>query len=134
MNGDFLERMVALANYVGNELGALPDDDARYEMVVEIVESAEIVFAVWQDRSARDGVGYTMVKGQAIARQAVAVKGLFLRALPPFPVRTQSRLKRCCKSLANAVPCTSGRTVNANTGREALIGPALSSHGNSPTM
>ena len=74
MNGDFLERMVALANYVGNELGALPDDDARYEMVVEIVESAEIVFAVWQDRSARDGVGYTMVKGQAIARQAVAVK------------------------------------------------------------
>ena len=74
MNGDFLERMVALANYVGNELGALPDGDARYEMVEEIVESAEIVFAVWQDRSARDGVGYMMVKGQAIARQAVAVK------------------------------------------------------------
>ena len=74
MNGDFLERMVALANYVGNELGALPDDDARYEMVVEIVESAEIVFAVWQDRSARDGVGYMMVKGQAIARSAVADK------------------------------------------------------------
>ena len=66
--------MVALANYVGNELGALPDGDARYEMVEEIVESAEIVFAVWQDRSARDGVGYMMVKGQAIARQAVAVK------------------------------------------------------------
>ena len=74
MNGDFLERMVALANYVGDELGALPDGDARYEMVEEIVEGAEIVFAVWQDRSARDGVGYMMVKGRAIARQAVAVK------------------------------------------------------------
>ena len=121
MNGDFLERMVALANFVGNELGALPDDDARYEMVEEIVEGAEIVFAVWQDRAARDGVGYMMVKGQA---RRLRLKGLFLRALPPFPVRTQSRPKCCCKSLANAVPCTSGRTVNANTGRGALIGPA----------
>ena len=125
MNGDFLERMVALANYVGNELGALPDGDARYEMVVEIVESAEIVFAVWQDRSARDGVGYMMVKGAGPSRvRQLRSRTLFLRALPPFPVRTQSRLKRCCKSLANAVPCTSGRTVNANTGRGALMGPA----------
>ena len=74
MGGDFLERMVALANYVGNELGALPDDDARYEMVEEIVEGAEIVFVVWQDRSATGGVGYMMVKGQAIAYQAAADK------------------------------------------------------------
>ena len=49
MNEDFLERMVTLANNVGKELGALPDDTARYDMVEQIMDSAEIVFAVWKE-------------------------------------------------------------------------------------
>jgi hypothetical protein len=31
-----------------------------------------MVFAVWTDRFAQDGVGHMLVKGQAIARRAVA--------------------------------------------------------------
>ena len=91
MNGDFLERMVALANYVGNELGALPDGDARYEMVEEIVESAEIVFAVWQDRSATGGVGYMMVKGQAIAYQAAADKRAVSTRIAAIPCQNSEQ-------------------------------------------
>ena len=57
-----LERMVALATDVGKGLGALPDDSARYDMVKGIVGDAEVVFAVWQDRSAKNGVGFKRIK------------------------------------------------------------------------
>jgi hypothetical protein len=73
MNEDLLERMVVLANNVGKELGAFPDDTARYDMVEQIMDSAEIVFAVWTYKSAEDGVGYMLVKG-TLAWQAVANK------------------------------------------------------------
>jgi hypothetical protein len=69
---DFMEKMVALANGVHRDLVALPDDCARYDLVKQIVDGAEMVFAVWTDRFAQDGVGHTLIKGQAIARQAVA--------------------------------------------------------------
>jgi len=67
-----MEKMVALANGVHSDLVALPDDRARYDLVKQIIDSAEVVFAVWTDRFARDGVGHMLVKGQAIVRQAVA--------------------------------------------------------------
>ena len=67
-----MEKMVALANVVHGDLVVLPDDHARYDLVKQIIDSAEIVFAVWTDRFAEDGVGHMLVKGQAIARQAVA--------------------------------------------------------------
>jgi hypothetical protein len=69
---DFMEKMVALANGVHSDLVALPDDRARYDLVKQIIDSAEVVFGVWTDRFAQDGVGHMLVKGQAIARQAVA--------------------------------------------------------------
>jgi hypothetical protein len=72
MNEDFFERMVGLANEVGQDLRALPDDGARYDMVKEIVDDAEIVFAVWQDKSVKGGVGYMLIKGQDLARRVLA--------------------------------------------------------------
>ena len=69
---DFMEKMVALADGVHSDLVVLPDDRARYDLVKQIIESAEVVFAVWTDRFAQDGVGHMLLKGQAIARQAVA--------------------------------------------------------------
>jgi hypothetical protein len=74
MTKDFLERMVAIANDVGKELGALPDDAARYDMVKQIMDSAEVVFAVWTDKSAEDGVGQMLVKGSQLVRQVIADK------------------------------------------------------------
>ena len=64
--------MVALADGVHSDLVVLPDDHARYDLVKQIIDNAEVVFAVWTDRFAQDGVGHMLVKGQAIARQAVA--------------------------------------------------------------
>ena len=69
---DFIEKMVALANVVHSDLVVLPDDRARYDLVKQIIDSAEMVFAVWTDRFAQAGVGHMLVKGQGIARQAVA--------------------------------------------------------------
>jgi hypothetical protein len=71
---DFMEKMVALADGVHSDLVVLPDDRARYDLVKQIIDIAEVVFAVWTDRFAQDGVGHMLVKGQAIARQAVADK------------------------------------------------------------
>jgi hypothetical protein len=68
---DFMEKMVALANGVHRDLVALPDDRAS-DLVKQIIDGAEMVFAVGTDRFAQDGVGHTLIKGQAIARQAVA--------------------------------------------------------------
>jgi len=67
-----LKKMVALADGVHSDLVVLPDDHARYDLVKQIIDNAEVVFAVWTDRFAQDGVGHMLVKGQAIARQAVA--------------------------------------------------------------
>ena len=47
---DFIEKMVALANVVHSDLVVLPDDRARYDLVKQIIDSAEMVFAVWTDR------------------------------------------------------------------------------------
>src|SRR5215831_18222898 len=68
---DFIEKMVALANVVHGDLVVLQDDRARYDLVKQI-DSAEMVVAVWTDRFAQDGLGHMLVKGQGIARQAVA--------------------------------------------------------------
>ena len=69
---DIMEKMVALANVVHGDLVVLPDDRSRYDLVKQIIDSAEMVFAVWTDRFAQDGVGHMLVKGQGVARQAVA--------------------------------------------------------------
>ena len=69
---DFMKKMVALADGVHSDLVVLPDDHARPDLVKQIIDNAEVVFAVWTDRFAQDGVGHMLVKGQAIARQAVA--------------------------------------------------------------
>ena len=72
MNEDFFERMVELANDVGEELGALPDASARYDLVKEIVAGAQVVFAVWQDKTAEGGVGFMLIKGQTLAHRLFA--------------------------------------------------------------
>ena len=42
---DFMEKMVALADGVHSDLVVLPDDRARYDLVKQIIDSAEVVFA-----------------------------------------------------------------------------------------
>ena len=91
--GDFMEKMVELANSIHGDLIALPDDHARYDLVKQIIDSAEVVFAVY--RFARDGVGHMLVKGQAIARQAVADK------------------KMAVSTRVAAIPCNSARQAEA---------------------
>ena len=39
--GDFMERMMELANSIHSDLVALPDDHARYDLVKQIIDSAE---------------------------------------------------------------------------------------------
>ena len=92
---DFMEKMVALANGVHSDLVALPNDHARYVLVKQIIDNAEVVFAVWTDRFAQDGVGHMLVKGQAIARQAVADK------------------KMAVSSRVAAIPCNSAGQAKA---------------------
>ena len=125
---DFIEKMVALANVVHSDLVVLPDDRARYDLVKQIIDSAEMVFAVWTDRFAQDGVGHMLVKGQGIARQAVADNKMALstRVWQPSPATTQIRLRRCCTSLGNGIAGTdlfgggsTGAGLSAGRGEDA---------------
>ena len=68
---DFIERMVAMANAVSEDLVTLPDDHARHDRIKQIVGDVPVVFAVWQDKS-EHGVYYMLIKGQNIARRAIA--------------------------------------------------------------
>src|SRR6516165_12119766 len=90
----FIEKVVALANVVHGDLVVLPDDRARFDLVKQIIDSAEVVFAVWTD-SAQDGVGHMLLKGQAIARQAVADK------------------KMAVSTRVAAIPCNSAEQAEA---------------------
>jgi len=102
-----MEKMVALANVVHGDLLVLPDDCARYDLVKQIIDSAEVVFAVWTDRFAQDGVGHMLVKGQAIARQAVADNKMAVSTrVAAIPCNTQSRLRHCCMNLVNGIAGT----------------------------
>ena len=53
------------------------------------------MFAVWTDRFAQDGVGHLLLKGQAIARQAVADK------------------KMAVSTRVAAIPCNSAEQAEA---------------------
>jgi len=92
---DFMEKMVALTDGVHSDLVVLPDERARYDLVKQIIDSAEVVFAVWTDRFAQDGVGHMLLKGQAIARQAVADK------------------KMAVSTRVAAIPCNSAEQAEA---------------------
>ena len=71
------------------------NDRARYDLVKQIIDRAEMVFAVWTDRFAQDGVGHMLLKGQAIARQAVADK------------------KMAVSTRVAAIPCNSAEQAEA---------------------
>ena len=104
---DFIEKMVALANVVHSDLVVLPDDRARYDLVKQIIDSAEMVFAVWTDRFAQDGVGHMLVKGRALrVRPLPTIRWCFRPVWQPSPATTQSRLRHCCTSLANGIADT----------------------------
>ena len=88
-----MEKMVALANGVHSDLVALPNNRARYDLVKQIIDNAEMVFAVWTDRFAQDGVGHMLVKGQAIARQAVADKMAVSTRVAAIPCNSVEQAK-----------------------------------------
>ena len=89
---DFIEKMVALANGVHSDLVALPNDHARYVLVKQIIDNAEVVFAVWTDRFAQDGVGDMLVKGQGrrLRVRPLPTRWRFRPAWQPFPATAQS--------------------------------------------
>lgn len=65
MNPSQTEMIVRLANSVLADIKGLNSKDA-FQIVKEIIRTNEIVFAVWQDETASDGVGMKIVKGEQI--------------------------------------------------------------------
>ena len=92
---DFMKKMVALADGVHSDLVVLQMTTPGTTLVKQIIDSAEMVFAAWTDRFAQDGVGHMLLKGQAIARQAVADK------------------KMAVSTRVAAIPCNSAEQAEA---------------------
>jgi hypothetical protein len=103
MREDFFERIVGLANEVGKDLRALPDDGARYDMVKEILDGAEIVFAVWQDKSVKGGVGYMLIRDNIWrVRSLPTIRSGFRHARLPFPCIEVERAEALLRELGES--------------------------------
>jgi len=63
-----MTRIVEMANRFQEELIKVPADQ-RWQMVKQNVTDSDLVFAVWQERTAKNGVGYEIIKGQALLRK-----------------------------------------------------------------
>jgi hypothetical protein len=76
---ELIRRMVTLAN---NNQSRITED---FNTVRRLVDSADVVFAVWQDQSERLGVGWRIVKGKnllaQISQDGFSRKGQF-QAIP----------------------------------------------------
>jgi hypothetical protein len=64
--------IVELANEFGQELAQAASDEQRYEMVMRQVAGSDVVYAVWNDPDAEDGVGFLLIKGQQRLRELIA--------------------------------------------------------------
>ena len=68
----FLELLTGLANKTDRVLEAAPDNEARFSFVQKLVGSADMAIAVWEDREVEEGIGYMVIKGKQLAREALA--------------------------------------------------------------
>jgi hypothetical protein len=64
--------LVARANAVHEELGALPDDEARWQYVKSLVDTSDVFIGVWQDADYPNGVGTYIIKGDRLLRGVIA--------------------------------------------------------------
>ena len=72
---DFLARIVAMANANDQAMRAhlrMEGGTAHMEEVWKILDSAEVVFGIWQDPTEPEGVGYLAIKGEPLLADVVA--------------------------------------------------------------
>ena len=72
---DFLARIVAMANANDAAMRAhlrTEGGTAHMEEVWKILDSADVVFGVWQDPTEPEGVGYLAIKGEHLLADVVA--------------------------------------------------------------
>lgn len=60
---EMLSNVVRLANENNDRLLKYPEPE-RFAAVQAIVDPADLVFAIWQDSAAPNGIGHLIVKGQ----------------------------------------------------------------------
>jgi hypothetical protein len=89
-----IERAVESANTFHEKLRVARSGTDRFRMVMERVEKHDIVVAVWQDASERNGVGFRLIKGQQ--KLATIAKRRSLGWLV-CPVSMRSRPRRCTR-------------------------------------
>jgi hypothetical protein len=81
----FERTLVSIANDLIEELRDLPEHK-RMGIIKRKIADSDVVVAIWNDPSGPSGVGYILLKGQDIARQAAAenrgVKAQRFAAMP----------------------------------------------------
>ena len=72
---DFLARIVAMANANDEAMRAhlrMEGGTAHMEEVWKILDSADVMFGIWQDPTEPEGVGYLAIKGEPLLADVVA--------------------------------------------------------------
>ena len=72
---DFLARIVAMANANDEATPAhlrMEGGSAHMDEVWKIIDSADVVFGIWQDLTEPEGIGYLVIKGEQLLADVVA--------------------------------------------------------------
>jgi hypothetical protein len=72
---DFVARIVAMANANDEAMRAhlrMEGGNAHMDEVWKIIDSADVVFGIWQDPTGPEGVGYLVIKGEHLLPDVVA--------------------------------------------------------------
>jgi hypothetical protein len=67
----FEQTLVSMANHLIEQLREFPEHK-RVGIIKRKIADSDVVMAIWNDPSDASGVGYILLKGQDIARQAAA--------------------------------------------------------------
>jgi hypothetical protein len=96
---EFVQALVTMSNKVQKQLSEISGEDA-FQAIKGLVEDADVVFALWQDKSETNGVGVLMIKGDPNLLETIA-SGRATCKIAAIPCTERAHAEAARASLGN---------------------------------
>jgi hypothetical protein len=96
---ELVQAFVTMSNKVQKQLSGMSGEDA-FQTIKDIVENADVVFALWQDESEPNGVGVLMIKGDPNLLEIIA-SGRATCKIAAIPCTERAHAEAARASLGN---------------------------------